>query len=417
MALNYEIVIKGGDKAFSVFNNLNKISEISTKIDKIYQKMGNKTLAKVNNKLKDIKKTTFQTNETFASLKDMMTGNYSSALDQIKSKTKDSFGGVINIFNKGFSRGKSQGAGMFKSIIRGVSGVTSAFKAGAISISGILGGLATAVAPLAIAVVTIIAAVYSLKKMWQINFLGMQTTFHKVVGSIKSAWGKFNAFFIQFLRKMEPLAKILLAPLIMGFKYLWAILKGLFGFAKALIMPFIEMATEIGSMFKGANTESKTFESILKGITWTLTFIGKILGFIIKVGLAPIIWTIRAMSFFIKRGMENWKKFQNVIVESKGFKYLVKIIKYIQALWKKWTESSTFKFLIKAFEMIKKGLEYLFGNRNEKSSPSAISSSNYNNISSDNRKQNITFNTGRATSTEETKNFANILAKQLNQVI
>lgn len=389
MALNYEVVIKGGNKAFDVFNNLNKINEMSEKINKIYEKMGNTTLPKINNKLKDIKKSNSEINNTFGALKDMISGNYQSALDKLGGQVKNSMSGVFDTFNKGFSRGRNQGMGFFQSLQRGMGGVTKAFSAGTLSIKGILVGLGAALGPFLAIAAVVVAAFYTIKTAWKMNLGGIQSEFNKMVGQLKSWWGKFNASFMAEMRKWTPIIKTIVSFFSIQFKVIGNTLKSVFTFIWNAISPIVEVVRELFNAFGGVNSESKSLKMILDGIFTAFSAIGKVVGFVLKIGLYPLLEGIRAIG---------------------------KMVTWVREAWDAFTETKAFKVIqtfIDGIKMAFNALAKLVGVKTEDSQAARASVNNIRSTSQDNRHQNIVFNTNRATTPEQTQAFADILAKQL----
>lgn len=389
MALNYEVVIKGGNKAFDVFNNLNKINEMSEKINKIYEKMGNTTLPKVNNKLKEIKKSNSELNDTFGALKDMFSGNYQSALNKLGGQVKNSMSGVFDTFNKGFSRGRGQGMSFFQSLQRGMGGVTKAFSAGTLSIKGILTGLAASLGPFLAIAAVVVAAIYTIKTAWKMNLGGMQSEFNKLVGQLKSWWGKFNASFMAEMRKWTPIIKTIVSFFSIQFKVIGNTLKSVFTFIWNAISPIVEVVRELFNAFGGVNSESKSLKMILDGIFTAFSAIGKVVGFVLKIGLYPLLEGIRAIG---------------------------KMVTWVREAWDAFTETKAFKVIqtfIDGIKMAFNALAKLVGVKTEDSQAAKASVNNIRSTSQDNRHQNIVFNTNRATTPEQTQAFADILAKQL----
>jgi len=536
----YEILVKGGDKVLNMFKNVSKTTKETQELNKSLEKTAkiSKVLAKQNKQAFDSKNAVKNLGKTKSSVKDiegqMKALKTIVATDlgfDVLTNSGKKFGNILKgmgkedhlkklaastkVFTAGFGEGRKQGMSFLQSIGHG-------FKRSATFIKLALGGLKGFIATLAgaaLPILGIIAAFKLLQRMWQLNVGGMQTQWGKMMGAIKTSIGKFNAEMSKVLRKLSPIIELLLQPLIMNMKFVWSIAKGVFKGIWEIIKPIFDAFAEIGialkEAFGGSNAKNvKIFDTILKGISVTLQWIGKIIGFVVKVALMPFVNGIKNLikigkiladvfqpvfgaikellisiynttlkplvdgfkniiSLFKQSGKESkssfgwlWKTLKFILdvaimpltLSFKALSTVFKIIGKVQQttfgwLWNtlksiaKWISSTPmFQSLIEGALKIKEifvGLkdsimgtlqtawDFILGIINKipdvllpksiqslKTNGSAAQeaqSSNVNNVRNINNNQQMTFNTGRATTPDQSQMFADMLVTQLSR--
>ena len=321
--------------------------------------------------------------------------------------------GMFKSFGDGFMNSSKKGAGFFKAMGGGFKSMSKYIKVAMGGIKGLILLLGKVLFP----ILAIVAAFKLLQRMWQLNVGGMQTQWGKFMGDIKTTIGKFSAEFSKVLRKLSPLFEVLLKPFIMNMKLAWVLVKGIFGAIWEVIKPIFEVFEELGNVLKdifGVTGEAKIFEGILKTIGFVLKIIGKTLGFILKVGLYPIIKafrTIREVIDYIKKSplFEAWlvilKEVKNIFVGLKDT-----IMGTLQTIW---------DFIIGIINkipnvLLPKSLQSL-KTLGDKAPASEAGSNSISNIRNINNNQQMTFNTGRATTPDQSAMFAEMLVAQLNR--
>lgn len=283
---------------------------------------------------------------------------------------------------RSMTNARKNGKGMLGTVGVGFSELFLLLKSGAVTIGGLFAGLGTAMATLLGPIALVIAGLFILKKVWDTNIGGIQTRFSKVLGKMKSSWGKFNAGFIKVLKKV-------LGP----------ILTGLFDGISTAMKPFITAFSEIGDMFKevfgdgGDEMEHiTTLANVLGG-----TF--KVLGDIIST-------TFKVAWFFLKpllKGMLMFHKFTFEMVIT-PMKKLWEFLKGIINQIPDWALPASLEKLKNSDVSISEASKQTI----------AGGGSTTNNSKTTNNNQKITVNTSRSASPEQADGFSNMLAKSLS---
>lgn len=330
----YEVKVKGLTK-------LNKVVSGYSKLNK-EQKAVNKNL------------------KTQKQLTDKLTSSTTGKINDMSKKFQEMTGSTVlerplNAFSKSFEFSRKKGQGLFSSVKTGFGGMGKAISrmGGLSKVFGLVFKSAMKVLwPLGL----IMTAIAVIKKLFQLNVGGMATGFFKVVGEIKSALGQMMGWINRSLRKLDPLFKMVFTPIIQRIRLVFAIIKGVFKGVAAIVTPIIDVLAEIGKAFSGVFGDSKGqaagFEQVLKGITKTLEVIGKIIGWLLKVALKPLMITFKILGFLISRVIEDTKK---------GFQTWYKILKPVFDMIKKIID-----FFKKGAEKNKEKRETLMGTIKEK---------------------------------------------------
>ena len=266
---------------------------------------GTKEISKLGKSVTNVNKQLKQTQKNFDKLKKQSSKidkSVTSSVDNIHNKFKEFTGSdalqrPLDAFNKQFVHARNSGKGFFSSMKKGFGGLKTAI--GRTGLGNIAKVLLKTLGPIAL-----IATAFSvLKTMFQANVGGIATTFYKLFGQIKSMIGKFRAHFIKTLRKIGPLIKVILTPLVRGFKIVFAIIEGVVNGIFAIIDPIADAFNEIGKSLGFMGKQGKQldlFKPMLKGLTWILTTLGKIIGWVVKKALQPLIIGFKILGFIGK---------------------------------------------------------------------------------------------------------------------
>lgn len=291
MSTVFDDIDKG---AYNMSKSMSKASETSQIFDKDLsrmQKTSKKQTKDMSNNYKDMIK-----DSPFKAL-----SNQSDELNEKMDFLKKMSGVDIGPFKAMTNQFKAMKMAGFSTTQALSGGFKTLLSVGSVTFKGLMvgaKGLMGTLWPLLAVFVAIKVAMFILKKMWQINFLGMQTSFNKVMGKIKTAWAKFNVLIIKGLRKIEPVAKFLfkafkiyMMPTIITLKVLWVTLKIL----------------------------GKTIGWLI-GFAWRL----------FKV-LSPIVWIFKGISWAVKAVIKLFEKFK----KTKYFDNMMKPLKFLLGFWDK----------------------------------------------------------------------------------
>ena len=317
------------------------------------------------------------------------------------------------------------GKGLFGSLSSGFKAVVGGFRTGSLSVMASITGIGVSLSAILLPLAAIGAAAFTLKKMWDLNIGGMQTKFMQLFGSLKTAWGKFNAVFARSLQKLSPLFNVVLSPIFAQLKFLFAVFEGVFKGIFAVISPIIDIFGEIGKTIEdvfGLSSEGKMFTNVLKGIVAVLGGIGKTVGFLLKVLLSPIKLGLHMIRVYKKLGKIIGSVFKNKALDMFGDKIssVVKIIigaKNIFIDFKNAVINSILGIWNKIVRILDKIPDVFLPEslQNIKTSNSPATQASNNNVSNKtvNNNQNVTFNTSRPTSPNMASAFTDAIAKQL----
>jgi len=145
----------------------------------------------------------------------------------------------------------------------------------AIPLMGILGvaikGLFLTLAPILGIITGIIALIFVFKKVWDFNVGGIQTGFFRIVGQLKTIWGKFMAAMSRGLAVLGPM------------------FKGVFDIIFFTIKPFLDILESVISIFNRLPKFAKGVTLAIIGISAAmLMFNASTGGVLILVGLLSI---------------------------------------------------------------------------------------------------------------------------------
>lgn len=191
-------------------------------------------------------------------------------------------------------------------------------------------GLLATLSGFAIPVAAIVAGLYLIKKIWDWNIGGIQTSFFSLVGQLRTIWGQFQANLSKGLQKLSPLFKFVFGAV---FKPLIGILKvvgALFNAIFVILDPILDALGEIGKALlapfeafgKQGQESLDIFNMMVKAIGW----IAKAVGFLIKIALAPLVWQIKLIAK-VGKGIGEF---------AARFKWLLPVIFPIIAAFRLW---------------------------------------------------------------------------------
>lgn len=309
--------------------------------------------------------------------------NVKESKDQIKDLTKQSE--AMKKINDRFNENRRAATG-FTDHLKNIKDVflssrkagLSMFQSLGMSVKAFGATLTTSLLPLA----AIAAAFFLLKKAWDSNLGGIQTTFYKIFGKVQAAWGKFEASLIKGMQKISPAIKSAFA---------------IFGnIAKNIIGPVIGAFKNLFSTMSSIYSKNNSLEAIkntFSAIGKIVKYVGMVLGFWIKVFVKIITFVAKLLD---KIGVFKLI-FGTINAVAKGISSII---------------DAVYTFLNKLPKPVKK----LFGI--EGGLPSATKedaqTTNNNQQTVTNNNQKITFMTSTPTSPEQDRAFADKLAKQLS---
>ena len=184
-----------------------------------------------------------------------------------------------------------------------------------------IGMVAAAFAPIAAVVGAVVALIFVLKKAWDFNIGGMQTSFFRVTGKLKDAWGRFNIALLKTLQKLAPLFKVVFGAIgaVVG-----GVFKGIGAIAKPIFEGIGEIVDIIAESFGKSADGGQTFIKVAQAIGSALAFVGSVVGVVIKL-IFKVIATSIKWNLAIMKVLGVFKLFQGVFkVIGAGADFLVK---------------------------------------------------------------------------------------------
>ena len=327
--MNFDI-----DMVFSNFDKFKSI-EFGLKKDLALADKTTDAFKDMNKELKDTKSKLSAISSQKNAFEDLVSGTPLAKITQMNNK----FSKLNNVFAKlGSGSGKKQLVNLFKNTIGG------GLKALSSGISALLPALASLAAP----ILLVVGAIVTLKRMWDLNIGGMQTTFFKVFGKIKDMWAGMVIKFDKTLKKLSPLFKVvfgtignILLPILTAVGLAF---DGIFAIVSPIVDAITEAVKPLTDMFDTTNNMSKRLEMTKKiwgGIFKVLGFITKI---IVKGLLRPLTEVIKVVAkvaegfLRLKKINEDISKkmfdtFKNTEFGQKLFERFEKIKEIIMVIW------------------------------------------------------------------------------------
>lgn len=179
--------------------------------------------------------------------------------------------------------------------------------------------LAVAAAPVALTILAIAAAIYTMKKIWDYNIGGIQTSVFQVGGMLRDILGQNLLKFQQMLKKLEPLFKIVFTPLFHVIKMTVAILGGLMKVIWAIIDPIVEVVSELLEPFAELQGEGYGMIDMVKLIGNYFTVYSKMITIALKIILFPIKLIAVGIKTVIDIMKILWQQFTKIPIINKTF--------------------------------------------------------------------------------------------------
>lgn len=301
-------------------------------------------------------------------------------------------GKALEAFRTGFANASAEGQSFFEA---GVAGF-HAIRAANVSWMKVL---MTSIAPLA----AIGVAVFTLKKIWDNNIGGIQTEFAKIMGQLKQYWAQFEIAFIDGLRQLQPIFFAVFKGIAVTVQSTFKVLGGLFKGISAIVKPIIGAFSEIASIFavfsSDAESGGQSMMKVFGAIGKVLEYLGKTIGFVVKMALKPIVFQFRMLAKGAKLVSDAWTKFKDNVRETSMFKAVISVFEKVRAV------------ISKIISLINK----IPGVSIPDEITSAVSGSNRQNQNVRNNNVNMNINTSRAIDGNSAPAFADMLAMQLDK--
>jgi hypothetical protein len=173
-------------------------------------------------------------------------------------------------------------------------GLVGAFKLAGAGIKGLMigfSGLIPIIASVAAPILAVVAVIYTLKRIWDQNLGGIQTSIFQIGGAFKDFIAKSAVAFDKMLRGLSPVIRILGNVIKMILIPPIKILEGLFLGLMEILTPIAEA---IGDAFSplaelfGMTGEGQGFMDVMNGISAAIQGIGKAVGFVLKIVFTPL---------------------------------------------------------------------------------------------------------------------------------
>ena len=257
-------------------------------------------------------------------------------------------------------------------------------------------------APYALIIGGIIAAVLVLRRMWQLNVGGMQSHFFKVWGSIKDAIGKFMVVFDKVLIQFGPILEVI-----------FVIVESIFEVFTEIFSTVVDMISAFGE-FIGMGGQSvidmKALKEVIKWIVYVAlaAFIAAFWEIIVAgaliVGAVMLIWNI--LKFVWNLSVAIGELFADMFT-APG-KALENFRKKLMDILPKWLIK-----LLGGGDSADVNVKTTTVNESSmKTGAKATGGSNM--FSNDNRSTSVTVNTSRPIDAQNGQAFGNVLANQLS---
>jgi len=193
-------------------------------------------------------------------------------------------------------------------------------------------------------VLAIVAAVYTLKKIWDLNIGGIQTSVFELAGMFKDTLGKAALKFQMILQKLSPIFKLVFQPLFQQLKIIFAVFSGLVDVVFAVIDPIAEALGELAAPFADIQGEGFKLIDVVKWIGKYFGMVTKAIGIYMKIILFPIKLIAYGIKAIIDVVKVLWERFKQSPIFAKMMEIMAerfnKIKMVIQGL------IAPFKFLL-----------------------------------------------------------------------
>jgi len=235
----------------------------------------------------------------------------SDAMKKVKAN-----GGFVNILSDylvGFNRRlKEVNKGMISVFGGGMRGLLTNMTSGFKILLPVIKSLIPTILSVATPVAVVVAAVFTLQRMWKNNIGGMQTFFHRFVGTLKDTWAKFVVGFDTLLRKLSPIFKILFTTIFIPLIGAVKILGSLFNMIFKILTPIFEALSEIGKALlepfeKFVGKDGKDAFNLIEKLGKVFEWLGKVIGTVLKVVLIPTVTVFKIIGFVLGKIVDGIK--------------------------------------------------------------------------------------------------------------
>ena len=232
---------------------------------------------------------------------------------------------AINLIRAPLTNARSAlvNVGSTQGLFHGLTAAVKAFGLGAMSsfsaATAAAASFTVAAGSILIPIAAIAAAVFTLKKVWDTNIGGMQTSFNRIFGRIMGLWSKFNVQFINFLQGFDGMFRNVFKNVEGLFNSIIPVVSGLVNIFFDLLKVFIPIGTVLANFNIGV---FKTLFTILGALM-------PVLRFILNVLLIPIRITFMAI-------LEGVKLLQRAFQWFKGttaFDGVMKALQFMVDVW------------------------------------------------------------------------------------
>lgn len=238
-------------------------------------------------------------------------------------------GGFMNVFSdyvkigaqgvKAFSGNMTKAFG--GSMLGAIKNIGSMIKL----LAGQFVALLPVIASVALPIVAIIAGVLLLKRMWEVNFGGIQQFTFQIFGQLQDIWGRFSANLNRSLAKLSPLFKLVFGVFFkrlgMQLKFIGVLFDVLFKVAQPILDAFHEIGVSLQEAFAPLKTDATKGIDAVKIFTSVMERLTKIFIFIVKYSPFTL----------LLKGVVKIIKFVTPLIE-KFAKFLDTVLKVAQAL-------------------------------------------------------------------------------------
>lgn len=267
------------------------------------------------------------------------------------NKTGGGFANMTNVLFKSFQGNLSSFTGNLMNIGTVLTkNLLPAIAAGFKAIIPLVIKIAIALAPIAAIVLAVVAAVYTLKKVWDLNIGGIQTSVFQLAGMFKDTLGSAAIKFQKILQKLEPVFKLVFQPLFHNLKIVFALFKGLVDVVFAVIDPIAEALGELAAPFADLQGEGNGLIDVVKWIGKYFSLVTKSIGISMKIILFPIKLIAHGIKFIIDLVKVLWERFKQSPIFAKMMEVMADRFNKIKAVVEKLI--APFKWLLDAAKKI-----------------------------------------------------------------
>lgn len=228
------------------------------------------------------------------------------------TRNGQSLDGVFSGFFQNFASNTKQFSKNFSAAFG--AGTTAAMGNMKVIFAGLLTSaqaLIPVIASIAWPILAVVAAIYLLKKVWDLNLGGIQKLVFGLGGAIKDVLGRSVVNLQQSMQKLGPVFKIVFTPIFTVLKGLVILVGALFDAIFIAIQPILDLINEIFAPFADLTGDGNVLLSIFKALGAVLKFIGGLIALILK----PIVFLMKPIVQLIAMGVDKLKEWGAAIME------------------------------------------------------------------------------------------------------